>query len=247
VATSLAVTVRAASSTSSPPAPTGAAAAATDAALQVTANAQSVARGGTVTFRLTVVNQHATGVATGLRVSYAIPVGAQLLAWPIQCVGGATFSCELGSLAPQQSTSLEFKVRLNELGSTANVFTVTTMESDTDPADNQATVTIVVATKPATQLPRGVRKTGTARRDVLVGTRFDDVLRGLGGNDVLRGLAGNDLLYGGAGGDTVEGGAGNDLLAGGPGRDTIRCGAGKDRVTADRRDRVAKDCERVSR
>jgi hypothetical protein len=252
VATSLAVTVRAGSSTSPPPPapsapPPGAAAAATDAALQVTANAQSVARGDTVTFRLTVVNQHATGVATGLRVSYAIPVGAQLLAWPIQCVGGATFSCELGSLAPQQSTSVEFKVRLNELGTTGNVFTVTTTESDTDPADNQATVTIVVATKPATQLPRGVRKTGTARRDVLVGTRFDDVLGGLGGNDVLRGLAGNDLLYGGAGSDTVEGGAGNDLLAGGPGRDTIRCGAGKDRVTADRRDRVAKDCERVRR
>jgi dipeptidyl aminopeptidase/acylaminoacyl peptidase len=250
VATSLAVTVQAGSPASSPPPPPpppAPPAAATDAALQVTANAQSIARGDTVTFKLTVVNQHATGVASSVRVSYAIPIGAQLLAWPIQCVGGATFSCELGPLAPQQSTSVELKVRLNELGSTANVFTVTTTESDADPADNQVTVTIVVATKPAARQPRGVRKTGTARRDVLVGTRFDDVLRGLGGNDVLRGLAGNDLLYGGAGSDTVEGGAGNDLLVGGPGRDTIRCGSGKDRVTADRRDRVAKDCERVRR
>ncbi len=71
------------------------------------------------------------------------------------------------------------------------------------------------------------------------------------GNAIAAGGAGNDLLVGGAGR------AGNDLLLGGarPGtlvsrdssRDVVRCGAGKDQVVADKRDSVAKDCERVTR
>ena len=59
----------------------------------------------------------------------------------------------------------------------------------------------------------------------------------------------------GSGGD--EGGGGNDALIGGPGNDTIKardghadrinCGRGNDRVKADRKDKVAKNCEHVSR
>jgi hypothetical protein len=30
-------------------------------------------------------------------------------------------------------------------------------------------------------------------------------------------------------------------------RDLIRCGSGRDRVIAERRDRIARDCERVTR
>ena len=57
--------------------------------------------------------------------------------------------------------------------------------------------------------------------------------------------------------DTVTGGPGRDRLSGGPGRDrlkardgrrdSVRCGSGRDRVIADQLDRVAADCERVSR
>jgi hypothetical protein len=62
---------------------------------------------------------------------------------------------------------------------------------------------------------------GTAGRDILSGTRGRDVLCGLGGADLFRTRDGN--------------------------ADSIRCGPGKDAVVADRRDRVAADCERVSR
>jgi hypothetical protein len=62
---------------------------------------------------------------------------------------------------------------------------------------------------------------GTARRNVLVGTRGDDALCGGGGNDTLRGLGGNDRLVGGTGKDTLKGHGGRDRFLGGSGRDTI--------------------------
>jgi hypothetical protein len=84
------------------------------------------------------------------------------------------------------------------------------------------------SSRTVTQAARQTR-TGTARRDVLRGTPGRDLLRGLGGADVLYGLGGNDILRGG------------------PGRDRVFCGAGRDLVYADRRDRIARDCEVVRR
>jgi hypothetical protein len=77
---------------------------------------------------------------------------------------------------------------------------------------------------------------GTARADHLTGTAKADVINGKAGNDVIRGLAGNDRL---------SGGPGNDLIIGGPGADRISCGPGTDTVKADKRDKVADDCEVV--
>jgi RTX calcium-binding nonapeptide repeat (4 copies)/Domain of unknown function DUF11 len=73
------------------------------------------------------------------------------------------------------------------------------------------------------------------------------VVGGKDRGDTIRGAGGADELYGGAGRDHLFGGAGDDTLEGGAGKDTIDCGAGRDRVTADPRDVVADDCERVTR
>ena len=68
------------------------------------------------------------------------------------------------------------------------------------------------------------------------------------GDDVLLGRYGNDRLTGGPGRDRISGNSGNDTIRARDGeRDSIRCGDGRDRVSADRIDRVAHDCERVSR
>lgn len=118
-------------------------------------------------------------------------------------------------------------------------------------------------------------ETGTVAADVLRGSPGNDLLDGReggdrlaggGGRDVVLGAAGNDRAQGGAGGDLLMGDAGRDRLAGGAGtdilvggagpdrldsrdreRDYLICGRGRDQVLADRRDRVARDCERVSR
>ena len=111
--------------------------------------------------------------------------------------------------------------------------------------------------------------------NLLGGPGKDNVLggneRGPGGGDKnLAGGSGNDVVLGGQGSDNIVGGDGNDLLvdgnlressedkvAGGDGNDVIdvvnrpavkdlvACGGGFDRVLADRKDTVARDCEKV--
>lgn len=86
---------------------------------------------------------------------------------------------------------------------------------------------------------------GTIWAAELPGGPGNDVLRGTPGADKLYGKGGNDRLLGRAGNDVLVGGPGNDVLTGGRGADRLTCGGGRDRANADRRDRVAKDCEVV--
>ncbi len=89
------------------------------------------------------------------------------------------------------------------------------------------------------------------------GGRGKDRLRGRQGSDRLRGGASADVLIGDAGNDHLDGQSAKDRISAGPGndrisardgqRDRISCGPGRDSVTADRLDRVARDCERVRR
>lgn len=67
--------------------------------------------------------------------------------------------------------------------------------------------------------------------------------------DRLSGTARDDMILPRAGADRVTAGAGQDRIAAqyDGGRDTIVCGAGVDVVNADANDRVASDCEIVSR
>jgi Tol biopolymer transport system component len=116
-------------------------------------------------------------------------------------------------------------------------------------------------------------RTGGPGSDILVGRDGPDVLRGMGGADCLYGGRSADRLLGGAGDDLLSGGPGPDRIAdargrdrflGGAGndvidardasprdrrrRDRVRCGGGpRDRAFVDRLDRVARDCERVTR
>jgi len=113
----------------------------------------------------------------------------------------------------------------------------------------------------------GVPFRGMKRADVVNGTRGADRIAGALGNDRLCGGSGVDVIAGGPGNDFMSGGPGSDKLTGGTGRDvvlggagndtinvrekaagdTVSCGAGRDKVIADRRDKVARDCERVIR
>ena len=111
-------------------------------------------------------------------------------------------------------------------------------QTDTNPADNDATLRIepaaVLSPSPPSSAAKGVRRTvrtGTAGRDALRGTNGPDSLFGLAGRDVLYGFGGPDTLVGGIGVDRLFGGAGNDtILARDRARDTIACGSGRDVV-----------------
>ena len=64
----------------------------------------------------------------------------------------------------------------------------------------------------------------------------------------MRAGAGDDKIGLGSGRDVVRAGAGDDVIYAADGqRDIIICGPGKDKVKADRKDRVARDCERLVR
>jgi arylsulfatase A-like enzyme len=120
--------------------------------------------------------------------------------------------------------------------------------------------------------PRGLEltwictKTGTPRNDILLGTGALDSLCARDGNDVLRGRNGNDRLWGNRGRDVLVGGSGGDIIDPGPNidrvlgddgpdrlllrdgvADVVSCGPGRDVVFADRRDKVAENCESVLR
>jgi Ca2+-binding RTX toxin-like protein len=68
------------------------------------------------------------------------------------------------------------------------------------------------------------------------------------GNGIIFGDAGNDVLSSSSATDHFRGGAGNDTIRARDGSaDSISCGAGRDTVKADKQDKVARDCEKVSR
>jgi RTX calcium-binding nonapeptide repeat (4 copies) len=111
------------------------------------------------------------------------------------------------------------------------------------------------------------RGRGGSGRDLMLGGLGKDRLSGGSGADRVRGGSSADRLDGGSGNDSLSGGSGNDRIKGSTGRDRISggsgkdridtrdrrrgdrvaCGSGRDSVVADRRDRVARDCERVRR
>lgn len=101
------------------------------------------------------------------------------------------------------------------------------------------------------------RLAGGAGADRISGGNGADTIAGSAGADRISGGSGVDRINGGAGGDVISGGSGRDNIAGAQGRDRInvahgsrdrvRCGSGRDVVRADRRDRVARDCEIVIR
>jgi len=89
------------------------------------------------------------------------------------------------------------------------------------------------------RLTNRCRIDGTPRADVIQGTPLRDLIDGRGGADRIVGGGGNDRISGGAGDDAI---ISKDRY-----RDTVSCGPGRDRVTADYRDRIARDCERRTR
>jgi hypothetical protein len=101
------------------------------------------------------------------------------------------------------------------------------------------------------------RVSGGSGNDTLLAGRGNDTISGGSGKDTLKGEQGNDRISGGSGHDAITGGSGANRLDGGSGndrisafnkrRDVITCGKGRDRVTADRRDKVSRTCERVTR
>jgi Ca2+-binding RTX toxin-like protein len=86
---------------------------------------------------------------------------------------------------------------------------------------------------------------GAGGKDQVKGGAGKDRASGGGAKDRLSGQGGKDTLRGGGGKDRLKGGPGKDKLVGGGGKDRFNCGGGKDKVTAQEKDKVSNNCEKV--
>ena len=81
-----------------------------------------------------------------------------------------------------------------------------------------------------------------------LGTPFADRITGDANPQTIRAGNGDDVVDGGGGVDLLSGEGGNDIINARDGKgDNVSCGVGTDSVSADPQDKVAKDCENVSR
>ena len=107
-------------------------------------------------------------------------------------------------------------------------------------------------------LPPGVVDAcpGAPEKLAIPATRLAGRVRGSAGPDAVvvgksagpvAGLGDDDCVFAKQGSDSISGGPGNDVVSGGRGADRLNCGPGRDTAIADRRDTVAKNCERVKR
>jgi Ca2+-binding RTX toxin-like protein len=86
---------------------------------------------------------------------------------------------------------------------------------------------------------------GGGGKDKVKGQAGKDSLKGGGGKDRISGGGGKDKLSGGGGKDKLKGGGGKDRITTGGGKDKVNCGGGTDKVTADAKDKVSQNCEKV--
>jgi hypothetical protein len=240
----------------------GGGSAAADLALSGSVEPAEAPVGSTVTWRLRVDDRTLQPVF-GVFLDVELPPG--------QVVTGSTADRGSGCV-PTAATRLRCNLDfLLAAAPTANVVLTTTVAApgthvlgasvgfagaDPTPADNVVSLQMLTRAPPP-PAPAPVARRGGPGADVLVGGPGADVLLGRRGDDVLRGLGGNDRLVGGPGSDLLVGGPGLDRLVGGAGGDVVRardgrgdviaCGPGRDRVVADRADRIASGCERVTR
>jgi TolB protein len=163
------------------------------------------------------------------------------------CTITTALACDLGVIGTSHESRVVFRVESRRITRNRALVLPIRIKRDGLPVASIVDVTL------------GLSRchTASAGRGLVLGTSEDDQLCGRSGRDVIVGGAGDDRLRGGAGDDRLKGGAGRDVILGGRGRDTIEsrdrlrdrivCGRGRDRVVADRRDSVARDCERVAR
>ena len=160
----------------------------------------------------------------------------------------ATPSCELGDLAAGEQTRVVFT--LASVRPSPVAATIATTTTSAEALQRAVEVQTVATVHPCRIVGTWGNDTlrGTAQADSICTFPGADRIDGLAGNDLIRSGNGDDIVTGGRGRDTIDAAGGRDVISVRDGeRDVVRCGSEHDTVLADRRDAVARDCERVSR
>jgi Tol biopolymer transport system component len=152
--------------------------------------------------------------------------------------------CRVGSIAPGAAVDVDLMIEARVLTRIGRyhlgpdvAFRAATATRETSLSNNRVVSKVTVSSC----------TTRTSGSGVFRGTESNNTICGQSGSDRIFGLAGDDRIDGGPGNDVLNGGPGNDVIVAGRGRDAVSCGAGRDRAAVDGADRVARDCERVTR
>jgi uncharacterized repeat protein (TIGR01451 family) len=237
-------------------APTQALAATADLSVDKSDGPDPVTVGGELTYTIEVANagpDSASGVALEDKLPAKVDFGSAVPSQGSCERKGRNVECALGTLASGARASVAIRVVPRADGQLVNTVTVSSADTDPQPANNSdtETTTVVGAPPPATCGGKVATIVGTNGDDVIVGTdkrdviaalRGNDQVRGLGGKDIICGFGGNDRLKGKGGNDVLRGGGGNDRLGGGPGDDLLRGGTGRDRCRGGPGDDVKRSC-----
>lgn len=237
----------------------GAAEIGADLGVSLSASNTTPAPGSDVVFTATVANagMDDAGSATAQVAFTGITQIVSTTTTQGSCAAnGTAVDCTLGTAQRTAPVQILIVARAPQSGAITASATTTSAWPDPNPGNNSASVNATVSGSSSSGKCQNVIN-GTKRPDTLPGTAASDKILGRGANDRIRGLAGDDCLSGHAGADRIDAGPGKDKVSAGAGKDTVRvrdkskdtvkCGAGFDTVIADRKDKVAKDCERIRR
>ena len=111
-----------------------------------TANPDRVSAGAELTYELTIGN-HGPALATSVVVTDTLPNDVDLVSVEPStgtCMGTATITCDLGSIARDGIATVTIRVRTGNAGVLANTATATADEDDSDLTNNSSSVTTVV-------------------------------------------------------------------------------------------------------
>jgi Tol biopolymer transport system component len=152
--------------------------------------------------------------------------------------------CQVASIAPGAAVDVDLLIEARVLTRIGRyhlgpdvLFRAATRTRETSLANNRVVSKVTVS----------ACTTRTSGSGVFRGTESNNTICGQSGSDRIFGLAGDDRIDGGRGNDVLNGGPGKDVIVTGQGRDVVSCGAGRDQAIVDGADRVARDCERVTR
>jgi len=109
-----------------------------DLSLSKTASPTRVVVGGTITYAFTVIN-NGTATATGILITDELPIGINVASLDSRCtVREGVFRCQMGSLAPDASTSTRMSATVVGAGSVTNNAAVSADQFDGSLGDNDA-------------------------------------------------------------------------------------------------------------
>jgi uncharacterized repeat protein (TIGR01451 family) len=209
--------------------------AATDLELKQTVNNPNPNVGDRITLTLTLTNK-GPGVASSIKVADILPPGLSFIsANSIQgTYDSSTGIWDVGNMRDNLTRTLNINAQVNTPGSIITNATLLSIgETDINPANNQASLTINTIGSGGSIPNQKVPIFGTPGNDNLVGTFEPDIIYGLTGNDIIGGIGESDTIYGNQDDDFINGNQTNDMIFGGKGNDLLLGGKGNDQIYGD--------------